>query len=220
MFAIDVLFSISSNSANSNQTVNIVTDPTLNNQYQSDTQEEIMNSEYISDDESLPIHHEYDYSNIVPRIEAITYLVQYCENIYKQFLTLIEEDKKRNESLKFEFRNYHYKRSYREKFEVYIREKNYNYISCKDFTMFQNVIDQGNLNNVNSLEIRLCLDYKKGREGNLVSFENSFIVSFKPYRITFDRKANHNEEQMTKIEENIKNILDQFSVVNTIFCTK
>ena len=61
------------------------------------------------------------------------------------------------------------------------------------------------------------MDYKRGREGNLISFENSFIVSFKPYRIMFVRKSNHNEEQMMKIEDDIKNILGQFSVENTIF---
>lgn len=220
LFAVDVLFSISSNSINQNQTVDSVIKTISDDQKQSNILERNMNSEFIDSNENLLIHHEYDYSNIVPRVDAITYLVQYCDNIYNQFLTLIEEDKKRNESLKFEFKNYQYKRSYREIFEVHIRNKDYHYISCKDFTMFQSAINQGDLKNVNSLEIRLCLDYKRGREGNLISFENSFVVSFKPYQIMFVRKSNHNEEQMMKIEDDIKKILDQFPVENTIFCTK
>ena len=117
-----------------------------------------MNDSFTS---KIVVNNEYDYSNIVPKVDSIAYLVQYCDNIYKHFLTLLEEDKKRNESLKFEFKNYQYKKSYRETFEVYIIKKDYNYISCKDFTMFQSAINQGDLKNVNSLEIRLCLDYKR-----------------------------------------------------------
>ena len=150
LFAVDVLFSISSNSINQNQTVDSVIKTISDDQKQSNILERNMNSEFIDSNENLLIHHEYDYSNIVPRVDAITYLVQYCDNIYNQFLTLIEEDKKRNESLKFEFKNYQYKKSYRETFEVYIIKKDYNYISCKDFTMFQSAINQGDLKNVNS----------------------------------------------------------------------
>ena len=32
-------------------------------------------------------NNEYDYSNIVPKVDSIAYLVQYCDNIYNQFLT-------------------------------------------------------------------------------------------------------------------------------------
>ena len=89
-----------------------------------------MNDSFTS---KIVVNNEQDYSNIVPKVDSIAYLVQYCDNIYKHFLTLLEEDKKRNESLKFEFKNYQYKKSYRETFEVYIIKKDYNYISCKDF---------------------------------------------------------------------------------------
>ena len=31
------------------------------------------------------VNNEYDYSNILPTIDNITYLVAFCDNIYNQF---------------------------------------------------------------------------------------------------------------------------------------
>ena len=38
------------------------------------------------------INNEFDYSNVVPTIEAISYLVQYCDQMNKQLTKLVEED--------------------------------------------------------------------------------------------------------------------------------
>ncbi len=50
--------------------------------------------------EETVINNEYDYSNIVPAVENITYIIQYCAQIYNHFLKLSEEDENKNERLK------------------------------------------------------------------------------------------------------------------------
>lgn len=65
----------------------------------------------MNDLKEIIINNEYDYSNSVPTVEFITYIVQYCDQIYNHFLNLIEQDEKKNERLKYEFQNYNYKKA-------------------------------------------------------------------------------------------------------------
>jgi len=179
-----------------------------------------MNYGYTNEDEPSVINNEYDYSNSLPTIEAVSYLVQYCDNVFKQFTALVDADEKRNEPFKQEYKNYNYKKSYGERLEIYIREKSYNSIVCKDFASFQSAVNDGNLKNVSSLEIKMDMDFRRGSGNDLKDHENSFAIIIKPYEITFARKSNHSELQMNKIETQIKEILNKFQTVNTIFCTK
>ena len=55
-----------------------------------------MNSEYLDEEAITIVNNEYDYSNGIPTIESISYLVKYLDNVYKNFLNLIEEDEKKN----------------------------------------------------------------------------------------------------------------------------
>lgn len=182
--------------------------------------EKSMDYGYINKDESSIKNNVYDYSTIIATSDVITHLVQYCDNVYKNFILLVDEDEKRNEQLKQGFKNYNYKKSYGERFVVYIREKNYNTITCKDFDAFQSAVNNGNLTNVKSLEIKMELDFIRGKGNELINHENSFNITFKPYEITFTRKSNHNEEKMNQIENDIRDIFSKFQTVNTIFCTK
>lgn len=179
-----------------------------------------MNDKYIDEDIPSVINNEYDYSNIIATIEGVTYLVQYCNNVYKQLLGLIEEDYKKNEPYKLEYRNYMYKKNYGEGFSVYIREKTYNNITCNDLESFKTAVSDGNLKNISSMDIKLNLDYNRGKEGSLVKHENSFTIVFKPSDIIFARKSSHNEATMNQIENDINEIMKKFPVANSIFCTK
>lgn len=166
------------------------------------------------------VNNEYDYSNILPTVEAISYLVQYCDEMNKQLTKLVEADEEKNKQFKSEYKDFMYKKSFGQRFEVFIREKSYNNITCKDYSQFISAVNGGNLNGINSMEIRLCMDFYRGKGDNLEEHENSFLIVFKPYEITFIRKSNHNDPNMNQIEQQIKNILKQFPVANCIFCTK
>ncbi len=177
--------------------------------------------EYNEEEIETIINNKYDYSNIIATEENITYLVQYYDQIYSQFLKLIEEDEQRNEKLKYEFQVFNYKDSYSKIFKIKIRAKDYyNTITCENYTVFVEAIRKGQLRNINSLEIEMNLDYKKGKSGNLTEHQNSFKIIFKPYEISFLRKSNHKEPNMDQIETTTNKLLNQFPVANTIFCTK
>lgn len=166
------------------------------------------------------INNEYDYSNIVPTIEAVSYLVQYCDNVYKQFNKKTEDDEEKNKQFKQEYKDYMYKKAYSQEFEISIYQKTFNNIRCKDYENFLSAIKDGNLNKVNSLEIRLCLDFGRGKSEKIEKHENEFKIKFKPYDIIFARKSNHDDPSMNQVEEQINIILKQFPIANSIFCNK
>lgn len=166
------------------------------------------------------INNEFDYSNIVPTIEAVSYLVQYCDQLNKQLEKLVLEDEEKNKQYKLEFKDYMYKKSFGQGLHIYIKEKSHNNITCKDYESFLSAVNNGNLNNVNGINIDLSLDFDRGKIGKLDKHENLFSVIFNPYDIVFARKSNHNDPNMNKIEDMINSILKKFPVANSIFCNK
>lgn len=166
------------------------------------------------------VNNEYDYSNVLPTVEAISYLVQYCDEMNKQLTKLVEADEEKNKQFKLEYKEFMYKKSYGQQFEVFIREKSYNNITCKDYLQFMSAVNGGNLNGISSMDIKLCMDFHRGKGNNTEEHENSFLITFKPYEIKFTRKSNHNDPNMDQIEQQIKDILKQFPVANCIFCNK
>lgn len=170
--------------------------------------------------QKMIINNENNYSDILPTAETVAYLVNYCDKVYKDFVSLLEEDEKKNEQYKLEYKNYMYKKSYADRFEVTIRNKNYNNITCKSYDMFLSAIEDGNVKNVQSITINLELGFKRGKERDFEEHENEFKIEFKPFDTTFVRKSNHNDPSMNNIEEKIKMILERFPTMNTIFYTK
>lgn len=167
------------------------------------------------------INHEHDYSNHVPTIEAVSYLVQYCDQLNKQLTKLIEEEEEKNKQFKPEYREYNYKKSYYgQQLEVYIREKTFRNITCKDYESFLSAVQNENLKQVSGLDIKLYLHFQRGRGTKLESCENTFSVLFRPYEITVVRMSNYEDFNMDNIEKQINQILEQFPVMNSIFCDK
>ena len=70
------------------------------------------------------------------------------------------------------------------------------------------------------MEIKMDLDFRRGNGNNLEDHENSFTVKFEPYKIIFARKSNYIDQEINQVESAIKQILDKFPKVNSIFCTK
>ena len=85
------------------------------------------------------INNEFDYSNILPTVDCIKYLISYCDRIYKQFVELVKKDEEKNLPFKPEYKNYIYGKSYNSGFEIYIAEKTYNNISCNGFFSIFNI---------------------------------------------------------------------------------
>lgn len=164
------------------------------------------------------INNKYDYSNILPVVDYISYLVQYCDQVYNKLLNLQQEDEEKNKQFKPEYKEYNFKKKYSQGFEIYIREKSYhNNIICKNYNTFKTAVDDGNLNNVTGVDIKLNLDFERGHEGKFETHENNFIIIFKPYEITFSRKSNYNDSNMNQIENQINEILKKISYCKLYF---
>lgn len=171
-------------------------------------------------DNKIVINNEFDYSNCLPTAECVSYLVKYMYEVYENLLNMMNQDEEKNKQFKREYKEWSYKKTYGDRFEVYIRERTYNNIICKDYSTFISAIEDGNLKNVIGLSIRLDLDFRRGKGEDLTDFENSYSVIFEPFSIIFARKSNNKDSNMNQIENNIKLILDKFPTCNTIFCTK
>lgn len=174
----------------------------------------------INENIEIFINKEYDYSNAIIDEKCIEYIASYCASVYNQFNLLIEEDEQRNEKLKYDCRNYNYKKTYQKKYEIRINEKGYNTTYCKSYSFFLEYIQKQKLQNIEGLEIELNLSYKKGANQSYKNHENLFKIIFKPYNIKLIRKSNYNEQIMNQIEINLNEILSSFKTVNTVFCSK
>lgn len=165
------------------------------------------------------INNEYQYKDLLPTKDAVDYLVNYLDSLFKSFTAICDEEEEKNKRLKEEFREYNYKKYYATTFKVYIVEKTYHNIECTSYEEFRSAEDDNNLKEVDRLELKLNLSYKRGKGNNLEECTNEFIIIFKPYDTKFARKSNHKDVNMDNTEKNILDILDKFPKLNTIFGT-
>ena len=177
----------------------------------------------VSKDEKI-INPRYDYSNIIPNKEYVKVLTQYCFAVYNQLLKMFDEDQKKNERLKSEYKNFEYLKHYSTGIEISVKEraKEGQYIgSSYDFNDYKSFIDYIDRKpTLTSLKIELNRSFKRGGEYKNTEYTNVFIISFEPYNIIFSRKSNHEDKNMDQIEQYIKSVLDKFSTVDTIFYSK
>ena len=174
------------------------------------------------EDKETVINKEFDCSNIIPEINNIAYIVQYCNNCFNQFLELCEKEEEKNKMLKYEFKNYEFKKTFKTEFRISAVEKkeHYSVLDFKDYNSFLQGMNQGSFNNIESLVIKLDLSFKRGPDSSLEAHNHEFIISFKPYQILFKRKSNYDDEMMLVVENNINAMLSKFPTQNTIFCSK
>ena len=71
------------------------------------------------------ISNSFDYSNIVPTINEIIPIMQYCDSLYKNFLELA----RKNEKYKHEYRFYKYKKTFDSTYSIQLIDNNYKSIA-------------------------------------------------------------------------------------------
>ena len=175
-----------------------------------------------AEEREAEIYREFDYSNSIPEIQVVSLLIQYCDFYYKQLIKLCKEDEEKNERLKYEYKNYLYKKSFNTNYEIVIREKesNFSNFTCKTYDSFIEAVNIGWVSNVESITITLDLSFKRGKNMDTKEHENLFKIILRPYNIVFTRKSNYEDENMDQVENTINEIMGKFRVQNTIFCTK
>lgn len=173
--------------------------------------------ETLKEEVPCSINNMFDYSNSIPTIKDVKHLVKYMFNIYEQYLWMVTEDEKK---YKQEHKYYIYESHHSLIFDVRLREKNYITITCKSYSEFEQCVKDGKLDNIDSMEIRLIIDYKNNYTKDYIMYNNNFTVCLKPFDISFYRKSNYDKLEMNAIESGINEILKRFMSINSIFCTK
>ena len=112
------------------------------------------------------INNEFNYSNAIPVVKNMSYIVDFCDDVFNKFMNLVNEEKIKNERLKYEFRNYLYQEHYGNR-----NKKGYETTSYKNYSSFINAINNNQINNISSLEIKLGLSFYRGKN----NFSNIFI---------------------------------------------
>lgn len=171
---------------------------------------ETIKKNFKTEEKDNTINHIFDYSNAVPTKDSISHLVKYCDSVYEHYLWLLKEDDKKAN------KHYSYQKKYVLFLDVRIKDKKFNTIICNSYASLKKAILDDNLDNVDSMEIRLNLDYKK----NDIIYNNLFTILIKPFNLKFIRKSSSNQLEMNVIENNINEILKRFQIINSIFCTK
>jgi hypothetical protein len=165
------------------------------------------------------INNSYDYSNALVDEQSLLMLCECVDDAYKNMYRIFENDEKKNERLKWEYKNYEYKKGYNN-LEYVMRYKDSNSFNCESYEALISHAKEGRLRNLTYFAIKMDLNYSRGNSNLLTHINNSFVIAFGPYDILFTRRANYNEVYMNQIEEGINSILKQFKKYNTIFCWK
>ena len=175
-----------------------------------------------TEEKEVAINHQFDYSNSIADISNVINLIKYGDTCYNQLIQICEQEEEKNSKLKQDYKFYQYKKMYTTKYEILIREKNSSFqtLTLKGYEQFMEAVNNGQLNNVEKLIIELNLSYKRGKYLEEKEHENIFKISFQPYNIVFSRQSNYEDEGMNQMENAINNMLKNFQVINTIFCTK
>ena len=167
------------------------------------------------------IENKYDYSNAIIDIDRLLYLVKYLDNVYKHFKKMIDDDEEKNVQFKNEYKEYMFKKVYSDKFDIYVK---YDAASLNttynDYEHFASAATNGNIKMLEGIDIKLYLNFKRGKGDNLFEHNNLFRIDIKPYKIIFSRVSDYKDEVMDQIENNIITIMNQFPTVNTIFYSK
>ena len=165
----------------------------------------------------MPVNHEYLYPNILAVREYVENLVRFCDGAYRAFMNKVIEEEKKNEPLKYEHREYKYKKSYGTWMKIYISTNNSVSLEYDDDGAFRTAVNNGKLNNVSSLNIELNLDFGKGKEGSIEDHKNEFRIEFRPYNIKFVRNSNYTDPEMDELEKQIVKLMEDFPATKTIF---
>ena len=113
-----------------------------------------------------------------------------------------------------------YKKSYGQKFDMWIRGESFQTFCCKDVDSFISAAKNGSFKKVSDITINLHLNFYRGKGGQEVEHENSFMIVFKPYEIKLIRQSNHEDPNIDKIEKQLDSIMSEMNTANSIFCDK
>jgi hypothetical protein len=164
------------------------------------------------------INNEYDYSDKMIDFESVLKIGKQADNIYKKMLNVYEEEEKKNQLLKYEYKQYKYKNRW-STLQFVIRYKNYTSISCDSYEALIEAHNNSKLKDIAVLEIFIRLNYSKGSifKNTMINVDNEFLIQFKPFDTKLRRRSNYNDVNMNQIEAILKSNMEQLKKVDSIF---
>lgn len=148
--------------------------------------------------------------------EYVEDIVKNCFALYDSFKKTMDEDEKKNEQLKFEFRNYNYYHSYADCCKVHaygIGISN----DYEDYQTFVSALNGGLIQGINELKITLNLSFRTGTHEHFVDHNHEFKITFKPEITTIVYEANFDDATMNGFYDKFVAKLDDFPATVTIF---
>lgn len=164
------------------------------------------------------INRVYSYNNAVPMLDYVLDLCKYLDAKNNELLALNEADEKKNQDLKFEYREYEHKKAYSAGFVIYLYSKvQRNLPSVHSYAELEKLHASGLLKQLMHMTIELKYTFGVGKNNEVVEHRNEFKIEFRPYDISFTRASNYDDAVANEIEEVIKRKMGEFVSYETIF---
>ena len=145
-------------------------------------------------------------------------LCKYLDMKNRELKLLTDADEKKNEDLKYDFREYEHKSHYSAGLKIYLYSKTqHNLPNVQSFAELEKLHAAGLLKQLTHMSIELDYSFSTGKSNELVDHRNEFKIDFRPYEILFSRSSDHDDAEANEIEEVIKRKLGDFVSYETIF---
>lgn len=161
------------------------------------------------------IKDEKEFTNLLAVREYVDDLVKYCFGMFDSFSKTVQEDEAKNEPLKFELREYQFRKSYSQECSVHVRNNGIN--DYKTYDAFNMALNSGHIQGCDGLNLFLDMSFRRGKDGALEEHNHKFTVKFNPDGSSFSYEANYDDPTMNGIRDKLIAKLEAFPATTTIF---
>lgn len=164
------------------------------------------------------VNHTYSFNNAVPMLDYVMDVCRYLDTCYRELEKMSDEDEKKNEDLKHEYRVYSHKKAFSTRFSIYCYSNVQRSIpTSSSYAELERLRDAGFLKQLSNMTIELNYDFEVGKNNELETHHNEIELKFKPYEITLTRVSDHADAEVDQIEATTKRKMDEFVSYETIF---
>ncbi len=112
------------------------------------------------------------YLNLLAVKEYVDDLIKYCEEQAKSLQQKIEQDEQKNEQLRYDYQDYLYHSMFSTGLTIRAYDDHLRSLEYKDFASYQAA--QSTLSSLRFLNIELNLDYRSGKNAEMIDHTHHF----------------------------------------------
>ena len=155
------------------------------------------------------------YLDLLAVKEYVDDLIKYCDEQAKSLQQKIDQDAQKNEQLRYGYQEYSYYGVYSTGLVIRVYDEHLRMIDYKDYASYQAA--QSTLTSLKFLTIELNLDYRSGKNAEMVDHTHHFEIRLEPNASYFECEMSENDEEFRDVRQTIINKLEAFPAVRTIF---